>query len=140
MTSRHSRCTLAVLVFSAAVGLTSAQNARAATDVCATAPVVITLSISGVTCFQDDGLGGGPVTTPIAVDNGKCVTYKAGSSSFDLQFARGNSPFYEFGAPANQQVTVGPAYGTAQTVFNYQSVRIGGQICNNGSTLGLRMR
>ncbi len=150
MTSRHSQFAIAVLMFSAAI-LAYPQSSRAA-DVCATAPVMITLHLtSDGSCRQESG--GNTVSAPIAVGPKQCVQY-AGAvidpvppatqktpATFDVTFGDGPSPFYEFATTNTMDtVTTGPVSGTRGDTYNYRSVQIGSQFCTNGKQLGLIMK
>jgi hypothetical protein len=133
MSSRHSRLGIALLVIAVLGILTSTRTARAA-DVCTNASVLITLTNNAGTCMQNNS------TTPIDVKDGKCVTYRAGANSLEVVYPVASSPFFRFSAAANQTVTTGPARGTPGTTFNYQSVTVNGQNCNNAKQLGIIMR
>lgn len=141
MKSRHSPFALTVLIFSAAVLLTSPQVARADTEVCANATLdTITLSIDGQGICSQSLNGATAVQAPVFVNTGHCAKYQASGSAFEVVFAPGLSPFYDFKAAAGQTLSIGPAQGTPGETYNYYSLWVGGSQCLNGKSLGLVMR
>jgi|SRR5271166_4574621 len=142
MTSRQSRFAVAVLVFSAAVLLTSTQSALA--QHCTPGTTVnVNLKYNAGQCQQIIMVGGHPMSQDVVqVNVGYCVTWQpdTANQSFDVQFPRGTTPFFEFGDPKGSPVSSGPGNGPVNTNYYYQSVTVNGQSCNNASSLGIVMR
>jgi hypothetical protein len=140
MTSCHSWRAFGVLVF-VVVGVLSLTQHATAAEACANVsdPVVLHYDATSGACTQNGK------ATPVFADRGRCVTYSSDNvsdSSFEVQFAPGSTPFYDFKAASGQTLTIGPipSQVTPGQTYNYSSLKVSGSYCLNASQLGLVMR
>ncbi len=88
----------------------------------------ITLSYGGGTCTQN-----GSSTTPVTVTAGSTVTWQSDTGvPVQVVFPANSSPAYQTGSGA--AASLGGTYpqpNATSSTYNYQSITIGGQSCNN---------
>ena len=131
MASRYRWLALAVLA-AFLVGLTSCQHVRAAQPV----TQYISLSYNNGSCQQNGSSG------VIDVVQNQTVVFKGATSVNQFQAQFTTCPFGScpVSSPNGSPVNVGQPTGTVNTTYNYSSMTINNQSCNNPGSMGLRVK
>ena len=100
-------------------------------------PQYIMLTFNNAACEQNGSTG------ILEISPEQPVVYQAAATlrQFEVRFAACPFTSCPVSSPHGMSMNIGPPNpGTAGTTFNYSGMTINGEPCNNGATLGIRIK